>query len=32
MLPRFSADRDSGTAPQSFRLDGGQWPPSSETE
>ncbi|WZL04561.1 hypothetical protein WRPBWLFC_CDS0018 [Escherichia phage SM_S22] len=32
VLPRFSADRDSGTAPQSFRLDGGQRPPSSETE
>nr|DAV90107.1 MAG TPA: hypothetical protein [Caudoviricetes sp.] len=32
MLPRGLADRDRRDKAQSFRLDGGQWPPSSETE
>ncbi|WWD13633.1 hypothetical protein CPL00259L_CDS0017 [Escherichia phage McMelon] len=32
VLPRFSADRDKRDKAQSFRLDGGQRPPSSETE
>ncbi|USL86294.1 hypothetical protein CHD2B1_038 [Escherichia phage vB_EcoS-CHD2B1] len=32
VLPRVSADRDRRDNSQSFRLDGGQWPPSSETE
>nr|DAO89170.1 MAG TPA: hypothetical protein [Caudoviricetes sp.] len=27
VLPRVSAERDSGTAPQSFRLDGGSGTP-----
>ncbi|AUG84590.1 hypothetical protein [Escherichia phage B2] len=32
VLPRVLADRDRRDKAQSFRLDGGYWPPSSETE
>nr|DAH38315.1 MAG TPA: hypothetical protein [Caudoviricetes sp.] len=32
VLPLVLADRDRRDKTQSFRLDGGQWPPSSETE